>query len=42
MTASGKIAKSDLATVVDDMSHRGETLSAKLIGAPHAVLEPRS
>jgi long-chain acyl-CoA synthetase len=42
MTASGKIAKSDLTKMVDDLSHRGETLSAKLIGASHAVLEPRS
>jgi acyl-CoA synthetase (AMP-forming)/AMP-acid ligase II len=42
MTPSGKIAKSDLAKIADDISQGGETLTAKLTAAPRSVSDPRS
>ena len=42
MTASGKIAKSDLAKIADDLSRSGQTLSAKLTRTDQSVSDSRS
>jgi hypothetical protein len=41
MTASGKIAKSDLAKIADDTRHGGESLSAKLQEGSESVSHSR-
>ena len=42
MTPSGKIAKRDLARIVDDIKWDSETSSVKLTGAPRSVSDPRA
>jgi acyl-CoA synthetase (AMP-forming)/AMP-acid ligase II len=42
MTPSGKIAKSDLAKIADDVNHDGATSSAKVTMAPQSVSDSRS